>query len=162
MLPMPASATAASVRTTTLAIGLGFALAAVVGGACHGRDEPVDGDHAGQPCMTPDDCYPDVEDPTTIVGGPVVCLDRVPEGYCTHECTTDADCCAVPGECATDLRQVCAPFESTGKMMCFIACEAEDVGDADANDYCHEYASTGFGCRSTGGGADNRKVCAAT
>jgi hypothetical protein len=93
----------------------------------------------------------------------------VTNGYCTHLCTTDADCCAVEGECRTGLKQVCAPFESTGEKYCFLSCESADIAaanDAGATDagtdeqnYCHKNISTEFTCRSTGGGAANRKVC---
>jgi len=93
----------------------------------------------------------------------VQCLDRVPNGYCTHLCATDADCCAVPGECRTGIKQVCAPFESTGLMMCFLSCETADVaadaGTTDPTVFCQRFANAAFGCRSTGGGAKNRKVC---
>jgi hypothetical protein len=68
------------------------------------------------------------------------------------------------------LKQVCAPFESTGQKMCFLSCEADDVraADAGAHDagvsadtaYCTTYASAAFSCRSTGGGRENRKICA--
>jgi hypothetical protein len=110
------------------------------------------------------DCFAGVEH--ADLSGEVQCLDRVPDGYCTHLCETDDDCCAADGECATDLRQVCAPFESTGQRMCFLSCEDEDLrlardGGVDLSDteYCEREASALFGCRSTGGGAANRKVC---
>jgi len=97
-------------------------------------------------------------------------MDRVPGGYCTHECQTDADCCAVPGECLTDLPQVCAPFESTGKMYCFLSCEDADIrahetelftdgAPLDANVFCEKRVGPSFSCRSTGGGAKNRMIC---
>src|SRR5262249_3686677 len=96
--------------------------------------------------------------------GAVQCLDRVTNGYCTHLCQSDSDCCAVPGECRTGFRQVCAPFESTGQMMCFLSCEDADIASSDAGTsastlYCHNFANAAFGCRSTGGGKANRKVC---
>ena len=74
-------------------------------------------------------------------------------------CEVDDDCCAVEGECDDDRPQVCAPFESTGVRRCFLSCEAQVVGDRDENDYCAEFAHRDFGCRSTGGGSANRKVC---
>lgn len=117
-------------------------------------------DQVGQICEVPSDCYPEV-DPEELAGDRV-CLDRVAGGYCTHECMVDDDCCAVEGECVSDFPQVCGPFESTGMMMCFLSCEDEDwqgADEADDNAFCQEYASTDFICRSTGGGADNRKVC---
>lgn len=128
------------------------AFTALAAYACGGTAE-----QAGQPCTTADDCYPDI-DPSTIQGT-VQCLDKVPGGYCTHLCTTDADCCAVSGECPGNHPEVCAPFESTGMMMCFLSCEASDLGGLDEASYCSQYAGADFGCRSTGGGSQNRKIC---
>ena len=114
-------------------------------------------EETGRPCEVPDDCFPEV-DPEDL-SGPIECLDRVPDGYCTHHCETDEDCCAAPDECEFDLPQVCAPFESTGLMLCFLSCEDADIGDWNDADYCREYGHPAFNCRSTGGGSDNRKVC---
>jgi hypothetical protein len=125
-------------------------LAAVAVAGC---DDDDPGENTGRPCETVDDCYPGI-DQTTLQGA-VVCMDRVPGGYCTHNCVTDADCCAVAGECDTEFPQVCAPFESTGQYYCFLSCE--DAADEAA--WCHEGAGDYFNCRSTGGGTDNRKVC---
>lgn len=143
-----------------------FTLAAAVGvGACAGEEDDA-GDEAGSPdlvgsvCELPEDCYPGV-DPADL-SGDVECLDRVPEGYCTHHCESDADCCAVEGECETDLPQVCSPFESTGLNLCFLSCEAEDVMAAGAEDdgaFCQDNVSPFFVCRSSGGGSDNKKIC---
>lgn len=135
---------------------------------CGGPDDPEGSggtdsgspDQVGSVCEIPDDCYPEV-DPADLAG-PVECLDRVPEGYCTHHCADDADCCAVEGECQTDLPQVCSPFESTGMMMCFLSCENEDVAAAGADDpeaFCQHEVSPYFICRSSGGGSNNRKIC---
>ncbi len=125
-----------------------------------GDTRPDDGD-TGAVCEAPDDCFPDVAEGD--LAGEAICLDRVDEGYCTHECETDADCCAAEGECEEDVNQVCGPFESTGMMMCFLSCENEDVeGDPDTNDaneFCQLNVGTDFICRSTGGGSANRKVC---
>ena len=96
------------------------------------------------------------------MGGPTVCLDRVPGGYCTHICQTDSDCCAVPGECKTAFPQVCSPFESAGDKYCILSCEDAVIGDAgfaDPNSFCVTGALAGFACRSSGGGVMNRKVC---
>lgn len=129
------------------------ALLAVAGaGGCD--DEDGTPENTGRPCETADDCFLELEDPA-LLRGEVVCMDRVPGGYCTHHCVTDADCCAVEGECETGFPQVCAPFESTGQYFCFLSCE--DVADEAA--WCHEGAGESFSCRSTGGGTDNRKVC---
>ena len=114
-------------------------------------------ENAGSACAAPSECYIGIE--AGALKGEVQCLNRVPGGYCTHLCQTDADCCAVPGECRGGFRQVCSPFESTGQMMCFLACEASDVGSIEANDFCHQNANGAFNCRSSGGGAKNRKVC---
>jgi hypothetical protein len=104
------------------------------------------------------------------LSGPAECLDKASGGYCTHECAADTDCCAIAGECRTTLKQVCAPFESTGKKYCFLSCEDADLrppadagADAsspvDPNEYCRREALESFACRSTGGGNQNRKVC---
>jgi hypothetical protein len=117
---------------------------------------------AGSACASPAECYPNVADPTTLAGE-VQCLSKVPGGYCTHLCNTDTDCCAVDGECSTGHPQVCAPFENSTQKYCFLSCEDADwqpSGSADANSYCYSYANTAFSCRSTGGGSQNRKVCA--
>jgi hypothetical protein len=126
-----------------------------------GSAPPVE--QAGQSCTAPEQCYPGLDAGT--LRGAAQCLTRVSGGYCTHLCTTDADCCAVPGECKTGYKQVCAPFESTGQKMCFLSCEsadlaaAPDAGTTDTTVYCHDFANAAFSCRSTGGGAANRKVC---
>jgi len=130
------------------------------GGDGDGDARPDDGD-TGATCEVSDDCYPEVAEGE--LSGDAVCLDRVDEGYCTHECETDDDCCAAEGECDDDENQVCGPFESTGMMMCFLRCENEDVNadpdTDDANEFCQLNVGTDFICRSTGGGSQNRKVC---
>jgi hypothetical protein len=96
------------------------------------------------------------------MGGPAVCLPVTGGGYCTHKCTADTDCCAVPGECKTSFPQVCSPFESQPDKYCILSCEdaqVSDAGVADANTFCATYAHVGFTCRSSGGGSQNRKVC---
>jgi hypothetical protein len=132
--------------------GAALAALALTSYACGGKAE-----QAGQPCAQASDCYPGI-DPTKIQGT-VMCLDKVPGGYCTHLCQTDADCCAAQGECPGGHPEVCAPFESTGMMMCFLSCEASDLGSLDETTYCQDYAGSAFSCRSTGGGAKNRKIC---
>jgi hypothetical protein len=117
-------------------------------------------DNTGAACETPDDCYPNVGGGEgSTIAGEVQCLDRVDEGYCTHLCTSDDDCCAVEGECEDGYTQVCSPFESTGLMMYFISCEADQLGGVDEATYCHDKASPDFICRSSGGGSNNRKIC---
>ena len=128
--------------------GFTFALAI----ACHHEPE-----YAGQPCDTPADCYPDVDHSALL--GEVECLDKVEDGYCTHLCESDDDCCAVEGECVSGFPQVCAPFTNETIKRCFLSCEDSDVGDLGPDEYCQTYAHPSFGCRSTGGGSENRKVC---
>lgn len=139
------------VRCALWAVAGAIALAAGVD--CSGGNAPA----AGQPCAVASDCYPDV-DPKAIQGD-VLCLDKVTGGYCTHLCAADADCCAAQGECPGGHPEVCAPFESTGMMMCFLSCEDADLGGLDSTSYCQQYAGDAFSCRSTGGGAKNRKIC---
>ncbi|MCU0654174.1 MAG: hypothetical protein MUF64_02420 [Polyangiaceae bacterium] len=133
----------------------GSAGAGGAGGAGGGSPEFV-----GAVCKATSDCFSGLASP---VKGEVQCLDRVRGGYCTHTCETDADCCAVEGECKTTLRQVCSPFESTGQKMCFLSCEDEDLkasGEStDEQVFCQQQASTDFTCRSSGGGKENRKIC---
>ncbi len=126
-----------------------------------GSPEPT-----GSTCTQASDCYMGL-DTSTLAGDPV-CIDKVEDGYCTHECETDEDCCAVEGECRTGFKQVCASFENTGVKYCFLSCEDADLvavggagggGNIDANTYCEQEANPRFGCRSTGGGNDNRLVC---
>ena len=143
---------------SVIVLGCMLSLVGLVG--C-GDDPPksgIDEEQVGTPCETADQCYPEV-DSENLLGSPV-CLDRVDGGYCTHECTADADCCALENECRTDLRQVCGPLESAPSMYCLVACEAEDFGDTDEEEtFCETYVHPEFHCRSTGGGAENRKVC---
>jgi len=117
-------------------------------------------EETGSTCEADNDCFPGVAEGG--LRGEALCLTRVRDGYCTHTCEMDSDCCAVPGECRTDFPQVCSPFESTGMMMCFLSCEDADIADAGAEDeqaFCQRYASSDFICRSSGGGDLNRKIC---
>lgn len=139
---------AASIITRALAAAA-VALAAY---ACGGT-----ANQAGQPCTQASECYTDID--STMIKGAVQCLDKVPGGYCTHLCQSDSDCCAVSGECPGNHAEVCAPFENTGMMMCFLSCEAQDLGGLDETSYCQQNAGDAFGCRSTGGGSKNRKIC---
>ncbi len=124
-------------------------------------EEPARPENTGSACESAADCYPDVDGE---ILGEVQCLDRVKDGYCTHLCESDGDCCAVEGECAAGITQVCSPFENTEQHMCFLSCEPEDLpagadGREDENAYCQAEAGTEFICRSSGGGSNNRKVC---
>jgi hypothetical protein len=142
---------------TLLTLTLAFWQLAACGGS--------DGDggastNTGQSCRTADQCYPNVKQGELL--GEAVCLDRVTDGYCTHHCEQDSDCCAAKGECAGDHAEVCGPFESTGELYCFVSCEDDDYAGTsidDADVYCQTYAGPAFHCRSTGGGSKNRKVC---
>jgi hypothetical protein len=125
-------------------------------------------ENTGSQCAAPADCFKDIVTDAGDAGtihGSVICLTRVNGGYCTHTCTDDTDCCAVPGECKTGLKQVCSPFESTGEKYCFLSCEPGDLVPPDGgttttdNEFCQREASTDFICRSSGGGSQNRKVC---
>jgi hypothetical protein len=126
-----------------------LALASAILTAC-GSDPPAT---TGTGCTAASQCYPTLNQQD--LQGAVVCMDRVTGGYCTHHCVTDADCCAVAGECHPGFPQVCAPFESTGEMYCFLSCE----GVPDEAAYCQANSNATFSCRSTGGGSANRKVC---
>lgn len=132
------------------ALALGLAAPMVLLLACGD-----DSSNTGTSCAVAGDCYPGVDG----LAGTAECLDKAAQGYCTHTCATDADCCAADGECPDGRPQVCAPFESTGQMYCFLSCEGADLQGEDPDTYCQDYAASDFGCRSTGGGADNRKVC---
>jgi hypothetical protein len=134
--------------------------AGLLASACGSSSNNGSVSNTGQACAVATDCYPGVD--STQLKGEVQCLDRVPNGYCTHLCTVDMDCCAVAGECPQALMEACAPFESTGVYECFLSCEDSDVtvsGLTDSNAFCQRYANAAFICRSTGGGKDNRKVC---
>lgn len=131
---------------------LAFASLLSAAWACGDDDE-----NTGHACDEPADCYPDIDH--ADLSGEVVCLDRVTDGYCTHLCVGDDDCCATEGECETGIPQVCAPFENTTITRCFLSCEPEVIGEQEENDYCHDHAHPDFICRSTGGGSENRKVC---
>lgn len=134
-------------RTTLIAIALVASMA-----ACGGDEE-----NTGSSCETVDDCYADVDH--ALIQGEVQCLDRVESGYCTHLCTTDADCCAAEDECETGIAQVCSPFENDTTTRCFLSCEASEIGEYEENEYCQEFAHPDFQCRSSGGGTTNRKIC---
>jgi hypothetical protein len=139
------------------ALGLALGLIAVACGGDNTASGPI---NTGQSCTTAAECFGGVDGGAII--GTAICLDKVPGGYCTHSCTADTDCCAVPGECPSGQPEVCGPFESTGQMDCFLSCEdavLKGTGYTDSSAYCAHYASPTFICRSTGGGSNNRKVC---
>jgi hypothetical protein len=148
----------------TLIMVLNVGLSVVVGCTSSGGSSTPE--QTGSSCASAAACYPNVDgDAGTDAGalrGTILCLDRVPGGYCTHTCQTDSDCCAVPGECKTGFPQVCSPFESTGQKICFLSCESTVIAVADGGDaksFCASNANSAFSCRSSGGGSQNRKVC---
>ncbi len=154
--PSPGAPLRPPLRIVAVRTAASFVIAVLAGwasGACR-EDDSAD-EQAGHACEVPDDCYPDVEDPG-VIQGEITCLDRVPGGYCTHLCETDDDCCAAEGECRSGYPQVCAPFESTGMRMCFLSCEDENLGEYDADGYCHEFANRAFGCSPTCCGSEHR------
>jgi hypothetical protein len=137
-------------------------VATLFASACGDDSPPPYGvfEQAGQSCTDAAQCYPDV--PAGALHGDPICLDQARNGYCTHTCESDADCCAVAGECRTALPQVCTPYESSRGKYCFLSCEDSDVRNAgftDAATFCHTYANAAFECKSSGGGAQNRKIC---
>jgi hypothetical protein len=144
-----------------LLCGLSVASAVWLLGGCGDDDSGAPGPtNTGQTCSAAEQCYRDVE-PGELLGA-AVCLDRVEGGYCTHLCSVDTDCCAVPGECAGRYTEVCSPFESEEEKFCFLSCEDDDwkaTVAADGEAFCQSYAGPAFHCRSSGGGALNRKVC---
>jgi hypothetical protein len=138
-------------------LSFGFCLLPACSSDSNGGPGPT---NTGQSCTGADQCYPGVK--TGELQGDAVCLDKVTSGYCTHYCTQDSDCCATVGECAGNHAEVCSPFESNPDMYCFLSCEDTDLANTtltDADTYCHTFAGAAFGCRSTGGGSKNRKVC---
>ena len=129
---------------------------------------------AGQTCSAASQCYGGVDggaDSGAILGA-VTCLTKVTNGYCTHTCTQDTECCAAPGECTTGVKEVCSPLENQGAQYCFLSCEDADIqravaanadagydAGAGADSYCQKFAGASTSCRSSGGGSKNRKVC---
>jgi hypothetical protein len=95
-----------------------------------------DDDGEYQECAAPADC--EVPEATTPA-----CLPKSGTGFCTWECTSDQQCT----DDAEGAPYICSPFEETPGSYCFPSCE----GGAACPD--------GYGCRSTGGGSDNRQIC---
>jgi len=130
-------------------------------------------DPAGQTCSQPSQCYGGVDGGAIV--GTVTCITKVTNGYCTHTCTKDEECCAAPGECLSGVKEVCSPFENQGAQYCFLSCEDADIAKAivanadagydagpdggTADLYCQTFAGASTSCRSSGGGSKNRKVC---
>ena len=126
---------------------------------CSGGSAPP----AGHPCTKDSDCYVGLDGGG--LQGTIVCLTNLNGGYCTHTCTMDSNCCAVAAECPAGIKEVCAPLESAAQTYCFVSCAAADVGTTseggatDTMAFCHSAAGSTFTCRSTGGGAANKKFC---
>jgi hypothetical protein len=118
--------------------------------------------NTGSACTAAAQCYPSVD--AGIIQGTVTCLTKYPGGYCTHTCQTDANCCAVGGECRAGFKEVCSTFENQPTTYCFLSCEPADIaaapngGTTNPDDYCKKFAGAGLTCRSTGGG-NPRKFC---
>src|SRR5258708_1096943 len=129
--------------TTAFALGvLGIGVAL----ACSGNSGSIGGpplEQTGQSCTQASQCYGGID--AAAVHGQVTCLTQLQNGYCSHTCQSDADCCAVPGECLTGFAQVCASFESTGPKYCFLSCDpsaiatAPDAGSTDPSTYCQRW-----------------------
>jgi hypothetical protein len=150
-----------SSRALTFLVGGAIAF----GPACSSGNSSTGGPagQTGSTCSSAAQCFPGLD--AAALHGQATCLTQLQNGYCTHTCTSDVDCCAVPGECRTGFKEVCASFESSGQMYCFLSCSAADVaaapdaGTTDPTTYCQDWASASFTCRSTGGGAQQRKFC---
>jgi len=134
----------------------------VVALACSSSSQ-TNPDQVGAACTTASQCYTTLDG--AAVKGTVTCLTKYPGGYCTHTCAADTDCCAVAGECKAGFKEVCAPLENQPTQYCFLACDAASIaaspnaGVTDPNAYCAKFFAASATCRSTGGGANNRKFC---
>lgn len=126
--------------------------AAGVGFACAPGPDP----EIGRGCAVAEDCYPGVDRGALPV---IDCVEKFPGGFCTHNCETDEDCCAVAGECADGLVYVCSPYEDDKTRRCFLGCGAEEIGGGDGTAYCSQQISPEYVCSSSGGGPENREVC---
>jgi hypothetical protein len=149
-------------RTIVIAGWLSTALWPACSSSNSTGGSPLTG-QAGQSCATAAQCFSTLD--AAALHGQVTCLTQLQNGYCTHTCQSDADCCAVPGECRSGFKEVCASFESAGPMYCFLSCAAADIaaapdaGTTDPATYCQTWGNASFTCRSTGGGSQNRKFC---
>ena len=123
-----------------------------------GGDGGGSGTLTGLTCSNASQCYAGLDAGT--LHGSVVCLTSLKDGYCSHTCATDADCCAVGGECPAGIKEVCGPLQSNPQTYCVLSCETADVpAGMDPTVFCQKNANASFTCRSTGGGAKNRKFC---
>jgi hypothetical protein len=69
-------------------------------------------------------------------------VNKTEGGFCSWLCSVDTDCVVDDG-----YTYVCTPFESNPDTYCIPSCEGGAVCPED------------YECRSTGGGAENRKIC---
>ena len=147
-----------AIQTLLVATGLATALACSGGGGGGGAS----GTPAGQSCAAATQCYAGLD--AAALHGQVTCLSQLQNGYCTHACQTDADCCAVAGECE-GVQEVCAPLQSASGTYCLVSCSSAAIaafpnaGTTDPTTYCQRWANASFTCRSTGGGHDNMMFC---
>ncbi|HEX8790571.1 MAG TPA: hypothetical protein VF765_06435 [Polyangiaceae bacterium] len=146
--------------STALFVCVGVLTAAF---ACSSSGPSRPPQQTGSSCTTTTNCYPGIDAAT--LKGTATCLTQLQGGYCTHTCTSDSDCCAVPGECPSGFTEVCAPLESAPQTYCFLSCSSTAIaaapngGTTDPTAYCQSFANPTFTCRSTGGGSANQKFC---
>ena len=146
--------------TTTLFACLG-ALASAI--ACSSSGPPRPAQPTGASCTSTVECYPGIN--VSTLKGTATCLTQLQGGYCTHTCTSNSDCCAVPGECPSAFPEVCSPIGSAPGTYCVLSCSSSAIamapngGTTDPNAYCQAFANPTFNCHSTGGGTANQKFC---
>ncbi|MDC0722059.1 hypothetical protein [Nannocystis bainbridge] len=128
--------------------------AAILGFAC--EEPPPMEQPTGALCSEAADCYPELDHSQL---GTVFCEDQFDYGYCTHTCETDADCCAVEGECMLAVAYVCTPLANDTSKRCWISCEEDARLGAEPMAYCFMHAGPNTVCRSSGGGSEKREVC---
>src|SRR5215472_288737 len=103
------------------AIPVGLALAI----ACSSNSSGPPPGQTGSGCTTAAQCYPGLD--AAALQGTVTCLTQLQNGYCSHTCQTNVNCCAVPGECPTGLKEVCSPLQSAGLTYCLVACDTASI-----------------------------------
>jgi hypothetical protein len=128
--------------------------AAILGFAC--EEPPPAEQPTGSLCAEAADCYRDVDH---ALLGEVFCETQFEDGYCTHTCERDEDCCAFEGECMPGIAHVCTPLTNDHTKRCWVSCEDEARLDADPMAYCFTHAGPGTVCRSSGGGSEKRSIC---
>ena len=118
--------------------------------ACKGDEDADGGEFVGlyDACEVSEDCEGLV--PEDVEGQ---CIGQLDDGagFCTWSCVEDMDCSE---EFDEDFDYLCASFESEAGKYCFPGCR-EDDPDVPEDEVC----PPGYECRSTGGGAENRRVC---